>query len=115
MAKKPERVKMYNKGKRNWPLKDNGKDVNLAPGKSIELNKDHAEKLVKNYPFEFLLGEPVVKVNDSKKLKARVAELEKLLVDYDKRIADMSDEISIFEEKVASLEFSLAEATKPKE
>ena len=72
---KNERVKLYNKGGRNWPLKDNDKDVNLAPGKSIELNKVHADKLVKNYPNEFLIGEPVRVVNDNKKLKAQIVKL----------------------------------------
>jgi len=111
MAKKPERVKMYNKGKRNWPLKDNGKDVNLAPGKSIELNKDHAEKLVKNYPFEFLLGEPVVKVNDSKKLKARIVELEtenatlrQQIISRDEKIADLEANLELPEEPEPSKE-----------
>lgn len=78
---KNERVKIYNKGGRMWPLAD-GKDkdnklimVECAPGKSIELNKRQAEKLVKDYPHEFLMGEPVQKTNDNKKLKAEVAKL----------------------------------------
>lgn len=72
---KEKRVKMYNKGTRAWTFKDNGKEVFCEPGKSIELNASQAAKFVKNYPKDFLAGEPVQRTNDSKKLKAEIAKL----------------------------------------
>ena len=72
---KEKRVKMYNKGGRRWTFTDTGKEVFCDPGKSIELNESQAKKFVKNYPHDFLAGEPVQKGNDSKKLKAEVAKL----------------------------------------
>lgn len=112
---KEKRVKMYNKGTRAWTFLDNGKEVTCEPGRSIELNESQAKKFVKNYPKDFLAGEPVQKTNDNKKLKAEIAKLEKAVADADKRISEMTDEIAVFEEKVRDLELALEEATKPKE
>ena len=109
---KEKRVKMYNKGTRGWDFNDNGKTVHCDPGKSIELNESQAKKFVKNYPHDFLAGEPVQKSNDSKKLKAEVAKLEKTVADYEKRVAEMTDEIAVFEEKVMDLETALTGQTE---
>jgi len=72
---KEKRVKMYNKGGRRWTFNDNGKEVVCEPGRSIELNESQSNKFVKNYPKDFLAGEPVQKTNDNKKLKAEIAKL----------------------------------------
>ena len=115
---KNERVRIYNKGTRTWPLSDGKRKdgklimVECPPDKSIELNKKQAENLVKDYPNDFLAGEPVQKTNDSKKLKAKVAGLEKSVDDYEVRVAEMTDEIAVFEEKVRDLEIALAELPK---
>ena len=85
---KEKRVKLYNRGTRRWTFKDNGKEVTCNPGKTIELNESQAEKFVKNYPHEFLAGEPVQKTNDSKKLKA---EIEKLKAENEKLKAEIAD------------------------
>lgn len=102
---KEKRVKMYNKGGRRWTFKDNGKEVVCEPGKSIELNESQAKKFVKNYPHDFLAGEPVQRTDDSKKLKAEVA---KLTAENAKLIA----EIAVLGGKVEELE---AELNKPTE
>lgn len=109
---KNERVKIYNKGTRTWPLAD-GKDkdnkpvmVECSPGRSIELNKIQADNLVKNYPNDFLAGEPVVKVNDNKKLKA---EVKRLTADNEKLVA----EIAVLGGKVAEFEAEAKDAKKP--
>lgn len=86
MAKDKERVNMYNRGKRTWTLKDNGVDKFCAPGRFIELNKNQAEKMVKSYPKEFIIGdgvkggESVIALKtEIKKLKAANAEQAKNL------------------------------------
>lgn len=88
---KPARVKIYNKGDRHWPLMDNGKKVELIPNSSIELNEAHAERLVKDYPTEFLLGEPVQRVNDGKKLKAENARLIRENADLKVKVAEYEE------------------------
>ena len=108
---KNERVRIYNKGTRTWPLSDGKrKDGNLImveclPGKSIELNKKQADNLVKDYPNDFLAGEPVQKTDDSKKLKA---ENKKLTSENEKLIA----EIAVLGGKVAELEAEIEEFTE---
>jgi len=94
---KEKRVKMYNKGGRRWTFKDNGKEVSCEPGKSIELNESQAKKFVKNYPHDFLAGEPVQKVNDSKKLKAEVAGLQKENATLRQQIISRDEKIAEFE------------------
>jgi len=110
---KEKRVKMYNKGGRRWTFKDNDKEVSCDPGKSIELNESQAKKFVKNYPHDFLAGEPVQKSNDSKKLKAEVAKLtaenEKLVAE----IAVLGGRVSELEAEIKDFTDTTEEATKP--
>lgn len=68
--KEVTRVKIYNKGRRSWPLKDQGEDVVCNPQRFIELNGDHAAKLIKDYPRDFVMSENMQKAPSTKKLEA---------------------------------------------
>lgn len=43
---------IYNKGKREWNLGD----IKINPGKAVELENDRAEKLLNDYPSDFIRG-----------------------------------------------------------
>lgn len=86
MGKKTERVNLYNKGRRTWPLIDGGKNVELRPNRFIEVDKVLADRMIKNYPTDFMLGnkpeakqDPKIKAlkKQVEELTAKVAELEK--------------------------------------
>ena len=94
MGKK--RVKIYNKGGRTWPLpvgfdKNKKQVLNAcAPGKSIELDEAVAERMVKNYPDDFIHGESM-KVSGSG-TKALNAQIKKLMAENEAlsaRIAEL--------------------------
>ena len=71
-----KRVVIFNKGVRNWPLKDEGKDVSVAPNKSIELPKSVAARMVKNYPDDFIHGDSMaVSGSATKDLNAKIKKL----------------------------------------
>ena len=106
---KAERVKIYNKGGRHWPLKDNGNDVTCDPGKSVELNKRQADILVKNYPDDFVHGAnfaPAVS-GDIKKLKAENKTLKS-------EVEKLTAEITVLGGKVAELEAEKTDALNAK-
>ena len=88
---KIERITMYNKGRRIWPLNDCGKEVSLSPGKTIELEKALAEKLVANYPLEFIIG--------GKPEAETTAEIKA----YKKTILDLTNEVEILKKEITAL------------
>lgn len=143
MAKKKEiivkeKMSIFNKGKRTWPITDiDGKEYECRPGKAVEISVQKAEKLLEGYPSDFIKGAsisgtPVGK--DVKKLKKRIAELEKenaalkesgdpeasakfeeikkAKEDADKRISEMTEEIAKFEEEVRDLKLKVEELEK---
>lgn len=74
---KEKRIVIFNKGVRNWPLKDEGKDVSVAPNKPIELPKSVADRMVKNYPDDFIHGDSMaVRGSGTKALNAKIKKLE---------------------------------------
>jgi len=85
---KAVRVNLYNKGRRTWPLIDDGKDIELMPGKSIEIDKTLADKMIKNYPNDFILGNKPV-IEDSAKVKAFKKEIETLTKTLGERDAEI--------------------------
>ncbi len=91
---KGKRVKLYNKGTRNWTLKDNGEDVTCAPGRCIDLNESQANKLMESYPHDFIFSGdvPVKGTKEVKKLKAEVKKLTADLEAANKRIAELEAE-----------------------
>lgn len=76
---KEKRVKLYNKGTRNWTLKDGKENATCAPGRCVDLDKSQADKLMKAYPADFIFSGdvPVKGTKEVKNLKAKVTELEK--------------------------------------
>ena len=65
------KVKIYNRGKRTWDLK-NGIDkdkkaimVKLHPGQFKDFDKSAAEKLIKNYPKDFIMADDAPGSSDS--------------------------------------------------
>jgi len=64
------RVKIYNKGRRSWPLRDSEENKTCKPGSFITLNEDHADKLIKDYPRDFIKSDEVKKASSTKKLEA---------------------------------------------
>ena len=74
---KAKRVKLYNKGTREWTLKDNGEDVICEPNRTIDLDEAQAKKLMAGYPHDFIFsGDVPAKGNrEVKNLKAEVARL----------------------------------------
>ena len=122
---KAKRVKMYNKGTRNWTLKDNGKDVTCAPGRCIDLDEAQANNLMKGYPHDFIYSGdvPVKGTKEVKSLKAenaamkaRIAELEG--TDAGKEIKALKEEnekaVAQFNEMTARIE-ELEAAVPPSE
>lgn len=81
---KAKRLNIYNKGRRTWPLVDGEKEVSLNPGKSVELDEVLVEKMIKNYPNDFVKGgkpeaEVTAEIKGYKKtITALETELEKL-------------------------------------
>lgn len=104
MAK--DMVKIYNKGKRVWPLewKEPGKTKNDSaitkkvvcnPSRSVEVPKPVADRMIKNYPFDFLEGESLASTSSSdlKKLKSENSRLSKELTAKDEKIADLKAQL----------------------
>lgn len=109
-AKKTERVNLYNKGRRTWPLVDGGRkegeqNVELRPGKSIELDKVLADRMIKNYPGDFILGnKPEAKADPKvKALTKKVEDLEKDKADLIKINEEMEKNIEELTAKVEEL------------
>ena len=70
------KVKIYNRGKRTWDLK-NGIDkekkaimVKIHPGSFQDLEKSVAEKLIKNYPKDFIMADDAPSSSGLKKVQA---------------------------------------------
>ena len=108
---KGKRVKLYNKGTRNWALTDNGKDITCAPGRCVDLDEAQANKFIKNYPQDFIYSGdvPVRGTKEVKTLKAdlkdanaRIAELEG--TDAEKAIKALKEENAELKAWVAELE-----------
>jgi len=133
---KAKRVKLYNKGTREWTLKDNGEDVTCEPNRTIDLDEAQAKKLMEGYPQDFIFSGdvPVKGTKEVKNLKDQVAKLaadNKLLkeqiaklgeTDAGKTIKALKEEnekvVAEFNEmndKIIELEKALEEATKSKE
>lgn len=104
MAK--DMVKIYNKGKRAWPLewKEPGKTKNdlpitkkviCNPSRSIEVPKAVAARMIKNYPNDFLEGEALASTSsaDLKKLKSENTKLQKELTAKDEKIDDLEAQL----------------------
>ena len=80
------KVKIYNKGRRSWPLEwkegkkgsEEVKKVICNPNRSVEVPKAVADRMIKNYPNDFLEGEALASPsNDLKALKKENAKLKK--------------------------------------
>lgn len=127
------KVKIYNRGKRTWDLK-NGIDkdkkaimVKVHPGRFQDMEKSVAEKLIKNYPKDFIMADDapsssgLKKVQaENKSLKAKLEQakggLEKLEV-LEKENEDLKTELELvkqeFEEYKALTSGDSAKETKP--
>ncbi len=95
-----ERMKIYNKGKRTWPLVDDGKDVVCNPGAFIELNSPKAKQLLKSYPKDFIPSESVKDSPSFTKLKKDNQKLNK----ENKALSDKLEDAKGGLEKLEELE-----------
>ena len=100
---KAKRVGMYNKGRRTWPLLDGEKQVSLIPGRSLELDEVLVDKMIKNYPGDFIKG--------GKPEKEVTAEIKK----YKKTIEALEKENAELREKIETLEAAAGENAELKE
>jgi hypothetical protein len=112
-------LNIFNAGKREFFIGSKGdKDIVLAPKTNMDVDKSHAEKLMKMYPKEII---PAGSVVDASKDADKVAELE---ADHADKIADLekahADKVAELEavieaanEKIKELETELEAATKP--
>jgi hypothetical protein len=90
-------LNIFNAGKREFFIGSKGdKDIVLAPKTNMDVDKSHAEKLMKMYPKEII---PAGSVVDASKDADKVAELEAV--------------IEAANEKIKELETELEAATKP--
>ena len=103
---KSKRIKIYNKGKRTWPLLDNGEKVECGPGRSVELDKSVADKLVEGYPKDFIHGETLGMTSaggDVKKLKKQIKDLDKENADQALKIEELNDQIKDLQDEIEEL------------
>jgi uncharacterized small protein (DUF1192 family) len=66
------KVKLYNKGKREWNIC--GQQLN--PGKSIEVDEKVAEKFAANYHTDFVVGGEAPQKVNVRALNAKIKKLE---------------------------------------
>ena len=109
MGKK--RVKIYNKGGRTWPLPvgfdKNKKQVlnDCGPGKSIELDEAVANRMVKNYPDDFIHGESMaVSGNSTKALNAQIKKLTAENAELKEELAETEGILNDLKEKLEAEE-----------
>lgn len=106
--------KLYNKGKRSWPF-DIGKDdkkktIFCNPGRSVELTTARCEKLVKEYPNDFVLGDKLASSTASGDIK-KLTSLNKKLVTENENLKSENEKLT---EELEELKASLAPAAQEK-
>lgn len=98
-AKAEEKVKIYNKGRRAWPLEwkedEDLKKCVCNPNRSVEVPKSVADRMMKNYPNDFLEGEALASTSSSdvKKLKSENSKLKKQLEAKDGEIEELKKQL----------------------
>ena len=115
---KNERVKIYNKGKRDWDFIDpvEGR-VWCHPGKSIEVDKSVADKYIAAYPQEFVLGDSVASTGrgSEKALKKQIDEMAEALTDCNAEIERRGAVIEELQKENEELKAKIEELEKDAE
>jgi hypothetical protein len=91
-----DRVKLYNKGKRIWDIIDPEQGrVWIQPERAKDVDKVVAEKYVRLYPKEFVIGGPAGSGTEEKKLKERIEALEKENAELKAKLGETSEETPV--------------------
>lgn len=98
-AKTESKTKIYNKGKRTWPLEwtEDGSKVTVVcnVSRAVEVPESLAARMIKNYPNDFIAGDSLASSSSSNSVKS-----------LKKENASLKKQISALETKVAELEGS---------
>lgn len=104
--------KLYNKGLRSWPFDigkgDKKKTIFCNPGRSVELDTARCEKLVKEYPKDFIIGDKLASSSTAGDIK-KLTSLNKKLTAENGTLKEENKKIS---EELEELKASLAPATQ---
>ncbi len=119
MAKKKEIIRIHNQGKREYQIpgkNGKGKTRLIEPGRSIEIEADIAEKMLKAYPRDLINFESLVSEGSRNKNK-EIRRLENENEALKKRIEELSQtdaEKGIPDDTKDNKELPKTDAEKPK-
>jgi len=95
-AKTENKTKIYNKGKRTWPIEwtEDGSKVTVVcnVSRAVEVPESLAARMIKNYPNDFIAGDSLASSSSSnnvKSLKKENASLKKQVADLEAKVAEL--------------------------
>lgn len=83
--KKSKKVKLHNKGKREFELTGGIKSL---PGRAIDVDEKVAKKFIKEYPRDFILYDDLVTPTSTKETLKKAEEENKVLADENAKLKE---------------------------